>query len=148
MTQLEEGKEYLFIVEKLLKLPDADYYILIDQWGRKYLLPQIYYQDYTIEVGKSIICNVNKINCNGKIFIEPHHPFYNIGDKDMFELYQFEQRIKQKTKEPYDVILARNNKTNKAVVVNYTAINNIKLPLHKLCKIVKIKKAELMLEIL
>ncbi len=147
MTQLEEGKEYLFLVEKLLKLPDADYFILIDEWERKYLLPQVYYQDYPIEAGKYITCNVNKINCNGKIFLEPRHPVYKIGDEDRFEIYQLEQRIKQKSKEPYYVILARNEKTDKAAVLNYTVIDGIKLPVNKLCRVVKIKKAEVMLEI-
>lgn len=148
MVQLEEGKEYLFLVEKLMKLPDNYYFILIDEWGRKYLLPNIYYKDYQIKIGKYIICNVNKINCNGKIFLEPRHPVYKIGDVDRFEIYQYEQRIKQKSKQQYYVLLARNEKTSKAAVVNYNAIDKFKLPANKLCRVVKIKKAEVLLEIL
>ncbi len=145
MEILEEGKEYEFYVEKLLTLPDGNYFILIDNWNRKYLLPQQYYTNYPIAVGSNIICNVNKINCNGKIFLEPQHPIYKINDEDIFTLYQLQERIKQRTKEPYFVILAYNQKYNKAVVLNHTDINLTTLPYNYKCKVVKVKKAELQL---
>lgn len=148
MVTLEEGKEYKFFVEKLLSLPDSNYFILKDEWNRKYLLPQQYYLNYSILIGKEIICYVNKINCNGKIFLEPQHPIYKVGETDFFTLTKIEQRVKQKTKEPYYVILAENSKTNKAAVLNFTKINIDKLPMIHLCKIIKVKKAELILEVI
>ncbi|MCX7862606.1 MAG: hypothetical protein N2449_06390 [Bacteroidales bacterium] len=146
MVTLEEGKEYNFFVEKLISLPDGKYFILIDDWGRKYLLPQQYYIDYPIQEKKNIICNVNKINCNGKIFLEPQHPIYRLNDMDKFTLTSIQQRIKQRTGEPYYVVLAYNDKTNKAVVINYQQVNVQNLPQQYICKVVKIKKAELQLE--
>ncbi len=145
METLEEGKEYEFYVEKLLPLPDGKYYILVDNWNRKYLLPQQYYIDYPISVGTNIFCHVNKINCNGKIFLEPRHPIYKINDEDIFTLYELQQRIKQRTKEPYYVILAHNQKYDKAVVLNHTEIDLETLPADYKCKVVKVKKAELQL---
>lgn len=146
METLEEGKVYRFLAEKLLMLPDANYFVLIDEWDRKYLLPEKYYSDYNIEIGKHIRCYVNKINCNGKIFLEPEHPIYKIGDKDVFEIYKIEERIKQKSKEHYYVALAKNTKTSKAAVLNYTDFNHINLPFSATCKVIKIKKAEVLLQ--
>lgn len=148
MESLIEGKAYSFYVDKILTLPDNHYFLLIDEWNRKYLLPTEYYKDYNISPGKNIICYVNKINCNGKIFLEPEHPIYRVGDVDIFKIYTIQERIKQKTKEPYYVALANNEKTNKAAVINHTLINSIKLPLNAECKVIKIKKAEVLLEIL
>ncbi|GAB4447739.1 MAG: hypothetical protein Fur0028_02690 [Bacteroidales bacterium] len=146
METLKEGKMYSFLVEKLLTLPDANYFVLIDDWDRKYLLPQKYYSDYNIEIGKHIRCYVNKINCNGKIFLEPEHPIYKIGDEDVFEIYKIEERIKQKSKEPYYVALAKNSKTNKAAVLNYTDINYKHLTVYAKCKVIKLKKGEVLLQ--
>ncbi len=148
MITLEEGKEYPFYVEKLLALPDGDYFILIDEVSRKYLLPRQYYTDYPIKVGTTIICNVNKINCNGKIFLEPLHPIYKVGDEDVFTLTAIEQRVKHRTQEPYFVIKAHNAKTNKAAAITFSNIDTNLLPVKALCKIVKIKKAELLLDVL
>lgn len=145
MEKLEEGKEYEFFVEKLLPLPDGNYFILVDKQNCKYLLPQQYYTNYPITVGTYIFCNVNKINCNGKIFLEPRHPIYKINDIDIFTLYQLQQRIKRRTQEPYYVILAYNQKYDKAVVLNHTEINLEILPTNYKCKVVKVKKAELQL---
>jgi|YNPMSStandDraft_1061717.scaffolds.fasta_scaffold00154_31 hypothetical protein len=146
MVNLEEGKEYSFFVEKILSLPDGNYFVLEDEWNRKYLLPQKYYTNYPIKVGKNIICYVNKINCNGKIFLEPQHPIYKINETDYFTLTKLEQRIKHKTKEPYYVVLAENEKTKKAAVINYTKTEISKLPYIQLCKIIKFKKGEILLE--
>ncbi len=148
MVNLEEGKEYEFFVEKIISLPDDNYFILKDEWNRKYLLPQKYYTYYSIKVGSKIFCYVNKINCNGKIFLEPHHPIYKINDNDYFTLLMIEQRIKQKTKELYYVILAENSKVKRAAVLNYTKTDIQNMPITCLCKVVKIKKAEILLEVI
>lgn len=144
MEKLEEGKTYRFLVDKLLSLHDANYFVLIDEWNNKHLLPQKYYIHYPIEVGKQINCYVNKINCNGKIFLEPVHPIYKIGDIDIFTLTKLEERIKQKSKELYYVALAKNEKTNKAAVLNYTDSHHT-MPFNAKCEVIKIKKAEVLL---
>ncbi|NSW46298.1 MAG: hypothetical protein HPY79_10845 [Bacteroidales bacterium] len=144
MEQLKEGKAYIFFVEKILKLPDDDYFVLVDEWNRKYLLTQKFYKNYNIEIGKKITCYVNKINCNGKIFLEPEHPIYKVGNIDIFIITKLEERIKQKSKEPYFVALAQNNKTNKAAVINYTDFQH-KMPFTAKCEVIKIKKAEVLL---
>jgi hypothetical protein len=146
MEALIEGMEYSFRVEKLISLPDADYFILMDEWGNKYLLPEVYYKNYQIKPGKNILCSVNKINCNGKIFLEPRHPIYTIGMIDSFEIYAIEQRIKHKSNETYSVALAKNEKTDKAAVINCTDMSSLQLPTNKVCIVVKLKKAEVLLE--
>lgn len=140
---LEEGKMYRFFVDKLLTLPDANYFLLIDEWNKKHLLLQKYYTDYSIKVGTHINCYVNKINCNGKIFLEPEHPIYKIGDIDNFTITKLEERVKKKSGEFYYVALAQNRKTSKAAVINYDI--NFVMPFNAKCEVIKIKKAEVLL---
>ncbi len=147
MEILTEGLIYTFIVEKKITLPDGEYFILTYD-DRKFLLPSSYYSDYKITPGKPLSCIVNKINCNGKIFLEPLHPVYSKDMLDCFEIFAIEQRTKHKTKETYCVALARNSKTQKAAVLNCENILSYSLPFKATCKVVKIKKAEVLLTFL
>ncbi|MGQ9846317.1 MAG: hypothetical protein ACUVQP_02285 [Bacteroidales bacterium] len=144
MKMFEEGKMYRFFVDKILTLPDSDYFLLIDEWNKKHLLPQKYYTDYSIKIGTYINCYVNKINCNGKIFLEPEHPIYKIGDIDNFIVTRLEERVKKKSGEIYYVALAQNKKTSKAAIINYNDFNST-IPFSAKCEVIKIKKAEVLL---
>lgn len=144
MSKLEEGKMYRFFVDKILTLPDDNYFLLIDEWNKKHLLPQKYYTNYSIKIGTHINCHVNKINCNGKIFLEPEHPIYKMGDIDNFIITKLEERVKKKSGEIYYVALAQNRKTSKAAVINYTDFQYT-MPFNAKCEVIKIKKAEVLL---
>jgi len=85
-AMLKEGKSYDFEIRKLIKLSDEqNYFILIGPYGKKYLMFDSYYLGYGMKSGDTINCKVNKINCNGKIFLEPAHPYYKIGQEYEFE---------------------------------------------------------------
>lgn len=80
MKKLEEGKTYKFYVESIRELPDGQKcYVLLDPNKVKHLLPVEGYGDYDIEQHGRIKCRVDKINCTGKIFLEPEHPYYKVG---------------------------------------------------------------------
>lgn len=74
---LKEGFTYPFIVQKEIVLPDgSEAWILRDIKNRQILLEKRNYRRYPIEAGLTLFCRVDKINCSGKIFLEPPHPVY------------------------------------------------------------------------
>lgn len=90
---LQEKQSYLFRVLRLLTLPDGSQnWLLTHHGGDRYLLPAALYTDYGIEAGQTLNCLVDKINCTGKIFLEPRHPHYSEGQSYRFILEE-EQSI-------------------------------------------------------
>lgn len=79
--KLLEEQYYRFKVLKTVTLPDtSENMILQGPDGRKYMLPLAYYKDYDLKSKAEITCRVDKINCRGKVFLEPENPWYSPGD--------------------------------------------------------------------
>ena len=79
--KLLEEQYYRFKVVKTVILPDrSENMILLGPDGRKYMLPLAYYLDYDLRDKTEITCRVDKINCRGKVFLEPENPWYAPGD--------------------------------------------------------------------
>lgn len=141
---LLEGKWFPFIVYNLLQLQDgALYYVLQDINGLKHFMPAEYYTSYGFKVGDEIICKVDKINCTGRIFLEPKHPFYSEG-----EIYFF------------DLIFESNKHNRQLLIVKEILGNYIELPVYDIknivlneekkvkCVVISIKKGMPILEII
>jgi hypothetical protein len=80
MQKLTEGKEYKFLIDKKLTLPDnTDHFLLIGPDENKYLIPYNRYSHYGLLTGTEIKCRVDRINCKGEIFLEPRNPWYREG---------------------------------------------------------------------
>ncbi|MFO7617862.1 MAG: hypothetical protein R6V75_11485 [Bacteroidales bacterium] len=81
--QYKEGQRLPFLIANKLALPGTDEinFILVGPDQKKHLLPEQDYALYNLKVGQSITCTVDKINCSGKIFLEPDHPYYKIGER-------------------------------------------------------------------
>lgn len=89
ILKLIEGKYYKFKVLKTVNLPDeGDFYMLRHQSGRRLLLPVEPYNNYCIGSNCTIECRVDKINCSGKVFLEPRHPVYIEGETYDFIVHQ------------------------------------------------------------
>jgi len=95
--QLIEGRRYPFIVMKTLVMrgDDRKFIVLEDPFHNRHLLPADLYGNYNLKPGKKILCHIDKINCDGKIFIEPEHPCYAVGKTYDFEFIRYEKRINQ-----------------------------------------------------
>ena len=94
MLKLREGKEYKFLVEKELTLPDNSHHFLLrGPDSKKYLIPISRYSHYGILTGKVIKCRVDRINCTGKVFLEPPNPWYSEGKSYSFNVDGIEERI-------------------------------------------------------
>lgn len=85
--KLSEGLILEFKVLNIVKLQDGrDYYILEDPNGVKHFIDAEFYANYGIVAGNKIMCKVAKINCTGRIILEPIHPIYLEGQTYYFEL--------------------------------------------------------------
>ena len=84
---LEEGHIYPFLIRKQIELPNGGFaWILEDEQGVKHTLSADYYHDYSFKPGDKIRCKVDKINCTGKIYLEPEHPYYRQGRTYEFDV--------------------------------------------------------------
>lgn len=85
--KLEEGSIYSFKYVKLVTLSDDnEYMILEDQFGIRHTIPYDYYKYYGLVIGSMIECKVDKINCTGRVFLEPEHPLYKVGEVHDFSI--------------------------------------------------------------
>ncbi len=72
------GKTYPFRFIKKIEL-DGEFYVFEDFQGERYLLSSYYYKNYNFTPGQEILCRILRIDCSGKVSIEPEHPYYKIG---------------------------------------------------------------------
>ncbi|OQX99016.1 MAG: hypothetical protein B6I20_10415 [Bacteroidetes bacterium 4572_117] len=73
-----EGQSYQFRYVKKVSL-DEDFFVFEDFAGERYLIPAYYYKNYGFEYEALINCTVTRIDCSGKVSLEPEHPFYKLG---------------------------------------------------------------------
>ncbi len=86
-ARLTEGHSYPFHILKVVSLaPDEEWFVMQDPNGYKILVPKDFYHQYGFAPGQTITCRVDKINCNGRMFLEPAHPHYTEGNIYDFEL--------------------------------------------------------------
>ncbi len=86
-SRLTEGESYTFTILKVVSLtPDEAYFVMRDPLGYKMMMPEKYYVRYGFEAGQQIQCRVDKVNCNGRMFLEPQHPHYIEGRTYPFEV--------------------------------------------------------------
>ena len=85
--KLIEGNSYIVKVLKLVTLQDSEnYFIVEDPFNLRHFIPAKPYEKYGIRIGSEINCYVDHINCTGRVFLEPDHPVYRIGEKYSFRI--------------------------------------------------------------
>jgi hypothetical protein len=90
--RLSEGHIYKFRVIGVVTGPDdKDYFKLKDPNGVRHLLSKELYHNYPFEENQDIQCRIDRINCSGKIYIEPLHPFYEYNRCYMFPVIRFDE---------------------------------------------------------
>jgi hypothetical protein len=84
-----EGEEYEFTVLKRVDLPEeGEFYLLRHNSGRRLMLSVSTYRNYSIEPDQTIRCRVDKVNCTGKVYLEPKHPNYVEGNEYEFNIIE------------------------------------------------------------
>ena len=75
-SKLKEGDVLNFIIRNKILLQDnQDYFILEDPFGQKHFIEASLYSGYELHTGQVIDCLVDRINCTGRIFLEPYRSF-------------------------------------------------------------------------
>ena len=87
-TPFKEGETRIFSLFNSIEISGEEYFVLIDEFGKKHLLEANPYKLYQLEIGNEIECRIDKINCAGKIFLEPLNPFYKEGGAYSFEVQE------------------------------------------------------------
>jgi len=139
----EEGQEYEFTVINRLSLPPDDdiFLVLISPFQTRHLLAEKHYVHYNIMAGQKIKCRIDKINCSGKIYLEPEHPFYKEKQMYDFPVKRAETIVNSSGKPEKMLVVA--DCWNNDVYVNASGMDtNIK---HIKCSVDRIKKAKLYL---
>ncbi len=96
--KLIEGETYPFQFIRIVPLSDnMNYMLMEDPYGIRHLVPYEYYIQYGIQTGSTVNCRIDKINCTGRVFLEPEHPFYKMGSTFYFEIVGFKEADKQNT---------------------------------------------------
>lgn len=116
MMKIEEGKKYRFVVLRITELGDNEYFLLKGPDNKKYLLLKELYRNYGIKANTNILCRVDKINCQGEVFLEPQNPFYEEGGT-----YEFVVSGK-------DMRLDENRKSVPVITVNDRLGNEVSVP--------------------
>ena len=84
---LIEHEWYEFTIQKEIVFPDESVMLVLhDPYDYKHLLNKAFYNNYGFYVGQTINCRIDKINCSGRIFLEPEHPFYKEGNTYNFKV--------------------------------------------------------------
>lgn len=82
---LKVGQIYTFNYIKSVILEDGNrYMILEDIHGMRHFLEHECYKSYNLIESSEINCRVEKINCTGRIYLEPVHPVYQLGSTHYF----------------------------------------------------------------
>ena len=140
---LSEGAYFPFRIHNLLQLQDdAWYFVLQDVNGLKHFMPAEFYENYGFKPGDEIICKIDRINCTGRIFLEPRHPFYSEGETYLFETAANPDSmnvaaliVKDCTGNSIEIVKSR---INKSEVMEENQVR---------CRVKSIKKGKLILEI-
>lgn len=94
--KLIEGETYPFQFIRIVPLSDKMNYMLMeDPYGIRHLVPYEYYIQYDLKTGSTVNCRIDKINCTGRVFLEPEHPFYKTGSRFYFEIVRFVEADKK-----------------------------------------------------
>jgi len=81
-----EGQNIKVTLLKEIGFNDAEkFYLFKTADGDRFLLEKDTYKNYGFESGKEICARIDRINCSGKIFIEPEHPVYKDNQAYLFE---------------------------------------------------------------
>jgi hypothetical protein len=84
-NKLIVGESYTFLIKNLVEIDDIKQFIL-DYNGLKFMINADNYKNYPFKLGDKINCKVDKINCAGKMFIEPEHPHFKDNGSYLFKI--------------------------------------------------------------
>jgi hypothetical protein len=144
--KLQEGQYLDFEVVKSLEIDrDQKFWVLRDPLGYKVLLPYELYKDYGIQKGETINCRIDRVNCNGKVFLEPRHPYYREGEVYNFPLVDVETSSSLLGDNVFFYIVK--DVHNNHLKVNASLLSDQPAPQIVQCFVERVKKGRLLLKL-
>lgn len=142
---LKEGDSYRFLFYRLLDIDGEDFWVVMAPNDKKYLIEAKHYAPYLFQEGNYYTCKIDKVNCTGKVTLEPQHPHYKEGQVYPFKITQQEIR-KNSWGEDVAFITVKDIFGREAMAslpdhLTYSSLEEIDL------KIDKIRKGELILSV-
>jgi hypothetical protein len=145
-SKLEEGKTYTFSVIRKIKTPDTkESWVIEDPYQYRHLLPAEFYHDYPIMQGRDLYCKVDKINCDGQIFLEPQHPYYNPGSTYDFTVIEIFSNHTNLPKNEILVMVRDHFGQQAHVMLYYAGTDKIQTGSTIKCRVERVKKGKLYL---
>lgn len=140
---LAEGEWFPFKIHNLVQLQDDSwYFVLQDINGMKHFMAAESYKSYGFSIGDQILCKIDKVNCTGRVFLEPKHPVYKEGEIYYFDVISYSNSGNK------SILVVRDNSGNIVeVVVNGTKMVDINDEKRVRCCVKSITKGSLILEI-
>ncbi|MEE4196802.1 MAG: hypothetical protein V2I54_04095 [Bacteroidales bacterium] len=143
-----EGEKHLFTITGFTEIPGTgeSFYILKNPFGGKHLLKANHYQHYQLKTGQTIKCKIDKINCSGKIFLEPENPRYKEGEVYVFELVKIIDHLNSVGQKEKAAIVRDDFRIE--TICSLPESYPIDLKTKKIkCQVLRIKKAQLFLAV-
>jgi len=135
--KLQEGNSYRFRVSKKVNIPpDNDEYIVVVLDDIRLLLKKNHFPNTEFIPNKEINCRVDKIGCNGKIYLEPENTNYKLFEDYFFDFEKIIEKDGNKRLLLYD---DNGNKIDLIYDEDFYKIDDDKV----LCKLWRIKKSKL-----
>lgn len=143
--RLQEGGIYDFKVIRFVQMPpdDEENILVEDEFGFRFLLKKKHYPDTDFVPGETITCRVDKVGCNGKIYLEPENAYYKLGQYYDFDFAGF-TNITNSQGVIEKMVILKDNRSNEIIMKfyeEYCLINDNKVR----CRVERIKKSKLML---
>lgn len=120
-------------------------FILLSPEGKKFMIPSKEYSDYNFQIGDIVKCKIDKVNCSGKVFLEPLNPHYEAGKSYRFK-YEYSEEVYSDLGEKRYFIYVKDvfGKMNKILSIrNVSADFENKM----ICNVLQVKKGSLLLSI-
>jgi hypothetical protein len=143
--KLAEGKSYLFKILRIIEMPPdgEEQFVLESESGSKYLMTTQYYKHYNLKPGQKIICRVDKINCSGKIYLEPEHPGCKVGEMLDFKVIGKKSIINSFNNE--ETLLLLNDPWERLSYININSCPELVNKQILSCRVERIKKGQLLI---
>ncbi|PKO97263.1 MAG: hypothetical protein CVU14_10810 [Bacteroidetes bacterium HGW-Bacteroidetes-9] len=88
---LKVGEVYPFNFIKLVMLADGEQYMIMeDIFEMRHMVMYCHFLKYNLTPGQKVNCRVDKVNCTGRVILEPEHPVYKIGSVAEFAVLRIE----------------------------------------------------------
>ena len=143
--KFEEGEIHVFRITGFIKIDEINesFFVLKNKFGGKHLLKSHYYKHYKLKVNQELKCKIDKINCSGKIYLEPENPIYKEGSIYNFDLVEIIDHINSVGKSERAALVK--DKFDNQIICSIP--NDIDLNERKTikCIVLRIKKGQLFL---